>query len=99
MSTTIDLSAAKSSIDTDTKRSAPGTRKPTLFSGQTFVTLWRAWRTPDYKLKAEEAASTIFRFFRSEHVRDVKVIVAAILSLLLIYIVVVLIYSFKDFPD
>ena len=39
-------------------------------------TLIRALRAPDAELSKDEAASTIYRFFRSQHVRDLRTILA-----------------------
>jgi len=39
-----------------------------------FPNLWRAIRLPDDQQSAEEAASSFFRFFRSKHVADLRMI-------------------------
>lgn len=70
---------------------------PALISGLSFRTLYRALRAPDSELTAPEAASTIFRFFRSKHVVDFKLIVLAAVVLLGIYLVFVLIAGFDGF--
>jgi hypothetical protein len=63
---------------------------PGLISKGWFTTLCRAWRAPDDQLTAHEAASTLFRFFRSQHVIDLKLIAnLAILFLLLYFLFVV----------
>jgi hypothetical protein len=59
-------------------------------------TLIRAVWWPDTKLTAEESASTLFRFFRSEHVRDLKAIVALAVFSLIIIVVLVLAFGAMD---
>jgi len=60
-----------------------------------FRTLWLAWRVRDNEeLSAEGAASTLFRFFRSKHVSDLKLAANLALILLLFHIALVLLYSF-----
>jgi hypothetical protein len=59
-------------------------------SGLSIRLLYRALRAPDSDLSAEESASTLFRFFRSKHVRDLKLIVGlAVLSLFILFLLVV----------
>jgi hypothetical protein len=64
-------------------------RQPGLLSGLSLQTLLRAYSAPESELSAEEAASTLFRFFRSRHVADLRLIVVTILVLLALYILVV----------
>jgi len=64
--------------------------RPRLISLQSFKTLWRALTLPDAKLKAEESASTLFRFFRSKHVVDLQLIFTFAVLPLLYYILIVL---------
>lgn len=45
------------------------------------ATLWRAAWAPDRELKAAEAASTLFRFFRSKHVADLRLILCVVVFL------------------
>ena len=61
-------------------------QRPGLLSGMSLRTLRRAYNEPDSQLTEEEAASTLFRFFRSKHVVDLRLIVVTILGLLAIYI-------------
>jgi hypothetical protein len=67
-----------------------------LFSNVSLRSLYRAWRTPENDLEAHEAASTLFRFFRSAHVRDLKLIAALTLTLLAIFIALVVIFGIVD---
>jgi hypothetical protein len=68
-----------------------------LFSGFSFSALWKAtgW-VADAKLSAEESASTLFRFFRSRHVRDLKLIFAIALIICLSHIALVLLIGVLD---
>lgn len=57
-------------------------------------TLCRAWWVRDNEeLSAKDAASTLFRFFRSKHVADLKLIAKLAFILLLFHIVLVVAYS------
>ena len=59
-----------------------------------FRTLWRAWWVRDNEeLSAEDAASTLFRFFRSKHVGDLKLVAKVAVILLMVHIVFVVVYS------
>jgi hypothetical protein len=59
-----------------------------------FRTLWRAWRVrDDEELSAEDAASTLFRFFRSKHVRDLKLVAELAVILLLLHLLFVVTYA------
>jgi hypothetical protein len=60
-----------------------------------FLTLLRAWWVcDDEELSAEDAASTLFRFFRSKHVGDLKLAANLALLLLLFHTALVLFYSY-----
>ena len=65
-------------------------RRPGLLSGISLKTLWRAYHAPESELSEEEAASTLFRFFRSRHIVDLRLIVVTILVLLSLYILIVI---------
>jgi hypothetical protein len=65
--------------------------RPGLLSGMSLRTLWRAYSAPESRLSEEEAASTLFRFFRSTHVVDLRLIVVTILGLLGFYTIIVII--------
>jgi hypothetical protein len=69
-------------------------QRPGLLSGMSFTTLRRAYSAPESQLTEEEAASTLFRFFRSKHVVDLRLIVVTILGLLSIYMVLIIIVAF-----
>jgi hypothetical protein len=59
-----------------------------------FLTLLRAWRVRnDEELSAEDAASTLFRFFRSKHVGDLRLIELLARWLLLPYLLVALLIT------
>ncbi|MGZ3307977.1 MAG: hypothetical protein ACXU8R_05585 [Xanthobacteraceae bacterium] len=61
-----------------------------LFSGLSLRALARAMgRVPTTELTAEESASTLFRFFRSKHVRDLKLIFMAALFVLALHLLIV----------
>jgi hypothetical protein len=66
-------------------------QRPGLLSGMSLRTLRRAYGTPESELTVEEAASTLFRFFRSKHVVDLRLIVVTILVLLGLYVIFILI--------
>src|ERR1700744_644177 len=67
-----------------------------LTSGLSFRTLIRALRSPDSELSAAESASTLFRFFRSKHVVDLKLIIAAALLLFTVLSAIVLAIGWVD---
>jgi hypothetical protein len=81
------LSTGPGIHDTGQKRQQSG-----LFSGFSFTTLKRAtgW-LPNDELSAEDSESTLFRFFRSEHVRDLKLIGTAAFVVFMSHFVLVLI--------
>jgi hypothetical protein len=63
-----------------------------------FKTLWRAWRVRENEeLRAEDAASSLFRFFRSKHVSDLKLV--AKLALILLVLHVLLVVTSSIFTD
>src|ERR1700722_18355282 len=62
-----------------------------LLSGMSLETLRRAYSAPESQLTEEEAASTLFRFFRSKHVVDLRLIVVTILGLLGFYIIILIV--------
>src|SRR5262245_8874476 len=68
-----------------------------LLSGFSAAALWKAtgW-VSDADLSAEESASTLFRFFRSRHVRDLKLIFTAALFVCLSHIALVLLIAVVD---
>jgi hypothetical protein len=66
-------------------------QRPGLLSGISLRTLWRAYSAPESQLTEEEAASTLFRFFRSRHVVDLRLIVVTILGLLGFYIIILIV--------
>jgi hypothetical protein len=58
-----------------------------LFSGLSLRALARAMgRVPTNELTATESASTLFRFFRSKHVRDLKLIFTTALFVLAVHL-------------
>jgi hypothetical protein len=64
-------------------------QRPGLLSGISFRTLWRALGAPESELTEEEAASTLFRFFRSRHIVDLRLIVVTILVVFFLYIIAI----------
>jgi hypothetical protein len=59
-----------------------------------FRTLWLAWRVrDDEELSADDAASTLFRFFRSKHVADLKLFAKLAFILLSLHILLVVTYA------
>ena len=61
-----------------------------LFSGLSLLALARAMgRVPTNELTATESASTLFRFFRSKHVRDLKLIFTTALFVLAVHLLLV----------
>jgi len=82
-----------------------GTRRPDLISRQSLRTACRAvFLRDDAKLTAEEAASTLFRFFRSRHVRDLRlifglvVLIVGIVLLLAILCLLAFLFASKEIP-
>lgn len=69
-------------------------RRPRLIPPRLFNQLHRALRTPDDELSATESASTLFRFVRSKHVSDFRLIVAAAILLLTVHSAVALFIGF-----
>jgi|SRR5579862_479455 len=59
-----------------------------------FRTLWLAWRVrDDEELSADDAASTLFRFFRSKHVADLKLFAKLAFILLSLHVSLVVTYA------
>src|SRR3954468_7441886 len=71
-------------------------QRPGLLSGMSPLMLWRAYSAPESELTEEEAASTLFRFFRSTHIVDLRLIVVTVLWLLGIYIIIIIV-GFVEF--
>jgi hypothetical protein len=70
-------------------------RERSLISIRSVSALWRALLVrDDNKLSAEESASTLFRFFRSEHVVDLKLIVTVTTFLASLHFLVALGFAF-----
>ena len=66
-------------------------QRPSLLSGMSLRTLLRAFSAPESQLTEKEAASTLFRFFRSKHVIDLRLIVFTIVVLLVSYLITIFI--------
>ncbi|HYA05373.1 MAG TPA: hypothetical protein VEF90_05735 [Xanthobacteraceae bacterium] len=66
---------------------------PRLIAERPFSTLRRALTVPDEELSAKEAASTLFRFFRSKHVVDLKLIFVVTATVLLFHVTMPLLLS------
>jgi hypothetical protein len=62
-------------------------------------TLYRALFLPEQDLSADESGSTFFRFFRSKHVADLRLIVALALAMLALHAFVVGIFAADDVYD
>jgi hypothetical protein len=54
-----------------------------------FSTLLRSWAVRDDELSAEESCSTLYRFFRSKHVSDLRLALKLVLVLFLINLLIV----------
>lgn len=66
---------------------------------QPFATLWRAsWVRKNENLSAQDAASTFFRFFRSEHVADLRIIFRVVLTLVVLHFIAVCVLAIQDLP-
>jgi hypothetical protein len=74
-------------------------QKPGLLAGLSLRTLRRAYSEPASQLTEEEAASTLFRFFRSRHVVDLRLIVVTILGLLAVYLIIIAIGALVQYYD
>jgi len=70
-----------------------------LVSLQTVEILWRAVTVPNDKLTAEESASSLFRFFRSKHVGDLKAIFALAIFILVFHLAVALYVTITTHAD
>jgi hypothetical protein len=57
---------------------------------------WRACTTSDADLSAQESASTLFRFFRSKHVIDLKLIVKVVFYLFVVHFILVFVFGALD---
>jgi hypothetical protein len=68
------------------KHSKPAASSAITF--QSFRTLWRAFTLPD-DVSAAQAASTLFRFFRSNHVTDLRLIFGLAIVVFLIHVGVI----------
>ena len=66
-------------------------QRPRLLSGISLRTLRRAYSAPESQLTEKEAASTLFRFFRSKHVIDLRLIVFTVVVLLVFYLITIFI--------
>jgi hypothetical protein len=69
-----------------------------LTSGLSITRLIRALTAPDAKLSAADSASTLFRFFRSRHVIDLRLIVAATLFMAVAHLLLVFIFGIFEEP-
>jgi hypothetical protein len=69
----------------------PSVEQPNRISPKPSKSLWRAITAPDVDLSADEAASTFFRFFRSRHVADLRLIFKAAVGVFLVHVVIVLV--------
>jgi hypothetical protein len=74
-----------------------GPQQSGLFSGLSFAALRKAtgW-VPDTELSKSESESTLFRFFRSKHVRDLKLICAIAIIVFLSHLALVLLIGSLD---
>jgi hypothetical protein len=75
-----------------------GRRHTTLLSWQSLRRLWRAAVASDKNLTADEAASTLFRFFRSKHVVDLKALATLAVLILIGHACLVYFHYHADFP-
>jgi len=64
--------------------------RPVLISLGSLSKFWRAVTAPAGQLDANDAASTLFRFFRSQHVVDLKLIATLAIIFLLVHFLLVL---------
>jgi hypothetical protein len=62
-------------------------------------TLLRARFAPEEELTAEESGSTLFRFFRSKHVADLRLIVRLAIAMLIVHAFFVGIFAAEDVHD
>lgn len=67
-------------------------RRTTDYIGHLARTLRRAARAPDNQLTAAEASSTLFRFFRSNHVADLQLIAVSAAFVFLMHCLFVLVF-------
>jgi hypothetical protein len=81
-------SLTQSIAETDSKQNLG------LISSKSFALLWRAFMVrKNEELDAEDAASTLFRFFRSKHVLDLKLIFGLTLVVLIIHVAVAIVFT------
>jgi hypothetical protein len=82
--------STKMSTITPGQKAGSESRKPR----GSFRTFRRAWRVRENEqLTAEESATTLFRFFRSEHVVDLRLIAKLAVSLFIFHLVLVVVFS------
>lgn len=70
-------------------------RSNQLFTLKSFSRLRQAISGTNEGVSKDDSASTLFRFFRSRHVRDLQLIAVLASYFLLIYVVVVLLFTFS----
>jgi hypothetical protein len=88
----IEMSSITPSVSS--VQSQPTPAAPKLISLKSFKTLWLALTLPDDKQTADQAASTLFRFFRSNHVNDLRLIFGLVVFVFLIHVaIIVLLFS------
>jgi hypothetical protein len=73
--------------------------KQGLLSLASFKTLWMALTASDKELNAGQAASTLFRFFRSKHVVDLRLIAAMAAMVFCVHCAIVLYLGSLDASD
>jgi hypothetical protein len=80
--------------DAPTQARPAGNKAPeSLISVSSFRTLWRACTVRDEaRLTAAESASTLFRFFRSKHVVDLKLIATLVIIIALFHLLFVVLF-------
>jgi hypothetical protein len=66
------------------------------FISSSLPSLSKAYRARDNDISAEESASNIFRFFRSKHVVDLKIIATLVVFLFSIYFAVLLVVAIAE---
>jgi hypothetical protein len=77
----------------------PSKPRPNLISWQSVTILQRACAAPSVDLTAAESASTLFRFFRSKHVGDLKLIFSLAILLFAIHIVIAILVAISVWVD
>jgi hypothetical protein len=81
------MSTVTSSVSSIQSKPTPAAQK--LISLKSFKTLWSAITLPDDKLTADQAASTLFRFFRSNHVNDLRLIFGLVVFVFLVHVAII----------